>query len=201
MKALFNYLLIRRAGRIANRLQPFLPPHGPILDIGSGTGHNAELLRQRFGLSVIEADVSDMSVTGSKPLLFDGEHLPFKDEEMECGLLLFVLHYASNPDGLLREAHRVISRRLIVLQSTYSGPAALAAIGCRDFFQGRFAFIVAKRIGLIEDCECSMQPQVFYDRDLLESLFHKAGWKVIHHQPQNWGLLKLSRDLYILEKA
>lgn len=200
-KTLLSNNLTRRAQVIADRISPFLPGTGVVLDIGSGTGHNACELRRRTGSRVIELDVTNMSTLGSPPLLFDGEHLPFPDDAVKCALMLFVLHYPEDPVALLREAHRVVTERMIVLQSTYSGPGALAVLRCRDALQGRLVFQVARCVGLIGNCECSLVPRRFFDRERLERSFSDARWEVVHHQPQKWPLLNLSRDLYVLERS
>jgi hypothetical protein len=60
VKWLLERLLRRRAERLVRFILPELPAVGPILDVGSGTGHNAECLVGISPLEVIEADVVDV---------------------------------------------------------------------------------------------------------------------------------------------
>jgi SAM-dependent methyltransferase len=191
-----------RAERILSRIGPFLPPQGTVLDIGCGTGHNAAAIRARYAsVEVLEADVVDMKVTGPPPVLLDGKELPFGDGQFECGLALFVLHYSADPVALLCEARRVISRRLIVLQSTYEGWYSLMILRCRETVQGRGAFHLARRAGLIRPCRCSLRPRAFLNTGQLESLFKLSGWSVRCRLPQYRLMTRVSRDLYVLEKG
>ena len=47
LRADFHRRLRRRASHLAGRVAPHLPMGATVLDIGSGTGHNAEALRAR----------------------------------------------------------------------------------------------------------------------------------------------------------
>ena len=47
LRAAFHRRLRRRSGHLAGRIAPHLPAGATVLDIGSGTGHNAEALRAR----------------------------------------------------------------------------------------------------------------------------------------------------------
>ena len=193
--------LRRRAEHLLARIEPFLPSHGELLDIGCGTGHNGQAIRGSMpALHVSEADVTDMKVVGPPPVLFAGG-LPFEDSAFDVGTMLFVLHYPRDPLALLREAHRVVRRQLIVVQSTRSGPVARRILATREWFQGRGAFALARRVGLVPPRSCVLRPARVMDHATLERLFREAGWQIEHHAPQTWPLTKVSRDLFVLEKA
>jgi ubiquinone/menaquinone biosynthesis C-methylase UbiE len=104
LRAAFNRRLRRRAGHLAGRIAPHLPTGATVLDIGSGTGHNAEALRARGARTCVEADVVDFHVVGVGPVVFDGARLPFADRVFDACLLTFVLSYADDPAALLHEA-------------------------------------------------------------------------------------------------
>jgi ubiquinone/menaquinone biosynthesis C-methylase UbiE len=67
-------------------------------------------------------DVSDLSFVDSiRPVLFDGNTLPFADNTFEVVLLIHVLHHTTNPEQLLAEAARVACR-IVVVEDIITNP-------------------------------------------------------------------------------
>ena len=91
----------------------------------------------------------DFHVVGGGPVLFDGARLPFADHVFDSCLLAFVLSYPEDPAALLREAGRVASGRVLVLQSSPRGRAGRIALLLRSWAQGWFAFRLCATLGLI----------------------------------------------------
>ncbi len=113
-----------RAGQKLARLSPAF--HADltglrILDLGCGEGFVGEAMAAR-GAAVTLADVSREAL-GSLPFVEVPEEdpLPFDDAAFDLVVLVFVLHHARDPDGLLREACRV-GRRVVVLESVFEAP-------------------------------------------------------------------------------
>lgn len=101
------------------RIRPTLVAGATILDIGSGYGTVTEVLRDN-DFSVIAVDVDDQSVRPElKPLIYDGETLPFPSESFSYSLLLTVLHHTSQPEVVLAEAARV-GEKVLVIEDVYS---------------------------------------------------------------------------------
>ena len=69
----------RRARRLIEEVGAWLPAEGPVLDLGSGTGHFAARMERELGLAVVTADVSDIHVVGRPPILIGDGVLPFED--------------------------------------------------------------------------------------------------------------------------
>ncbi|MGH7459923.1 MAG: methyltransferase domain-containing protein, partial [Longimicrobiales bacterium] len=69
LKSLFDAVMERRAGALIEQVGAWLPSEGPVLDLGSGTGHLAAKLERELRLEVVTADVSDMHVVGRPPVL------------------------------------------------------------------------------------------------------------------------------------
>lgn len=199
IKKLMNYILARRAENIYQRIAAYLPTCGKLLDIGCGTGHNASIIRKNTVLEIFETDVENLKTAPPAPVIFDGNYLPFETQSFGCSLLLFVLHYPENPELLLKEAKRVTTGNLIILQSTYSGAIARLILKNRDWIQGIFAFHIAQLVGLIRKCSCPLYPKTFMERNTLERLFHRSGWKIKHFKSCCWPMIHISRDLYVLE--
>lgn len=109
------------AGGKLRQIATFLPDEGSVIDIGSGKGMVAQMLRER-GYRVTSLDVRDRSLPGTAaPVLYDGRKIPFDDGAFDCALLLTVLHHTAEPYAVLREAARV-AREVIVIEDVYSNP-------------------------------------------------------------------------------
>ncbi len=200
MNALIGWILERRARRLAKRIVPFLPERGTVLDIGSGTGHNVRALQEQTAINFVEADVVNMSMVGPGPRLFDGRTLPFADSSFDCTLLLFILDYPEHPDEFLREVKRV-SRRMIILQSTYLGTLGLLLMRGRELLQGRLAFYLARSLKGIPNVPCPMHPRQYFTREELERVIERAGFQMVFRPPRPRAWCPLCRDLYVLERS
>ncbi|MCX7047990.1 MAG: methyltransferase domain-containing protein [Candidatus Sumerlaeota bacterium] len=198
MKYVFDWMLKRRAAALADRIMPYLPSAGRALDIGAGTGHNAEALRKRSSLRLFEADVTRMNTTGAAPVLFGDGELPFVTDSFDCVLLFFVLQYTERTEQLMKEIRRIVRGKTIVIQSTYRGRLCRGLLRLRELFQGRIAFHTAKRCGWIPDAEFSLKPRRFFKPEELAGLFQCAGFSIAEHEERQWAGLPLSRDLYVL---
>ncbi|MFD0576144.1 class I SAM-dependent methyltransferase [Dactylosporangium darangshiense] len=110
-----------RERQIARHLSPHLRATDAVLDLGAGSCKLAKLLIGREGLEVIAVDVVDHNVTDLPLTLYDGERLPFADGSFDTVLLIFVLHHAADPDGLLREALRLSRRQVLVVEDAPVG--------------------------------------------------------------------------------
>jgi SAM-dependent methyltransferase len=100
------------------RIGPFSTPGSAVLDLGSGPGTVARRLLRR-GYRVECVDVADRSwFPETRPRLYDGLSLPYRDRRFDEVLLLTVLHHCREPERVLREAGRV-GRRVIVIEDVY----------------------------------------------------------------------------------
>ncbi len=89
-----------------------------VLDLGCAEGYLGELCSTNHGADVILMDVVDMNKSSLNLELYDGKHIPYKDDHFDVCFLVFVLHHAKNAETVLREASRV-SKEVIVLESVY----------------------------------------------------------------------------------
>lgn len=201
-RPILDWIMVRRARRLADRLRPFLPDSGRIADIGSGTGHNSEIFHGVLGpqVTIVPFDVADVHWVGPVPQWFDGERIPVPDGAFASAMLLFVLQYSPCPETLLREASRVADGPVLVLQSSYRGPISGWALRVREFFWGRFAFRVAVTLGALPTMPCPLEPKTYYRRADLVRLAGQAGLEVRVLQPSRWSGLGISRDLLVLTR-
>jgi ubiquinone/menaquinone biosynthesis C-methylase UbiE len=198
MKAVFNWVMRRRARELTARLRQWLRPGLSVADVGSGSGHNAACWRA-FGVEVDEFDVADLHWVGAGPTLWDGSRLPCSADEYDVVTLLFVLHYVPDPRALLQELRRICSGRVVVLQSTYRGRWGRFALALREFVWGRTALLVARLARLIRSRECPLRPRRCFTREELRRTFGQSGFRVISWEPDEWQGMNVSRDLYVLE--
>jgi len=192
--------LERRARALAARLVPHLPVSGRALDIGSGTGHNAQAIRALTRLVIEEVDVCDMHVVGGGPALFNGRTLPYPDGCFAVSTILFVLQCADDPAALLREAARVTAGPVVVIQSTCEGTLGDRLLRVRSLALGPFAFRVARRLGFVAGPWASLVPRRRFTRAGFQEVLEQAGLTLEHLEPEPWFGLPVSRDLYVLRR-
>jgi ubiquinone/menaquinone biosynthesis C-methylase UbiE len=169
----------RRALQLVEHVGAWLPTRGPLLDIGSGTGHLSVQLERMHGLEVVTADVSDMHVVGRAPVLIADGVLPFEEKTFSAALLFFMLAYPADPAAVLREAARVTGGPIILMQSLHSGRAGYTWLRIREFFWTIVAFHVSKLIGYVPpNAEFTMRTRRFYTEESLRREVAAAGLRI-----------------------
>ena len=179
LKSLFDAVMERRSTRLIEQVGAWLPSDGPLLDLGSGTGHFSARLERELGLDVVTADVSDMHVVGRPPVLIADGVLPFEESTFSAALLFFMLAYPSNPAGVLAEAARVTRGPIILVQSLHSGRLGYAWLRVREFFWTIVAFHVSKLVGYVPpDAQFTMHTRRFYTEQALRREVAAAGLRI-----------------------
>jgi SAM-dependent methyltransferase len=169
----------RRARQLVEQVSAWLPAEGPVLDLGSGTGHLSARLERELGLEMVPADVSDLHVTGRPPVLIADGVLPFEDEKFSAALLFFMLAYPNDPAGVLSEAARVTRGPIIVVQSLHSSRVGYAWLRVREFIWTVVAFHVAKLLGYVPpDAKFTMNTRRFYTAATLQGDVVAAGLRI-----------------------
>src|SRR5688572_17496632 len=77
LKSIFEAVMERRTHHLIEQVRAWLPAEGPVLDLGSGTGHFSARVERELGLEVVPADVSDIHVVGRPPVVIGDGVLPF----------------------------------------------------------------------------------------------------------------------------
>jgi ubiquinone/menaquinone biosynthesis C-methylase UbiE len=179
VKSLFDSVMERRARRLMEQVNPWLPNEGSVLDVGSGTGHLSALLERELGLEVVTADVSDMHVVGQPPVLIADGVLPFEERTFSAALLFFVLAYPDDPAGVLAEAARVSRGPIIVVQSLHSSRFGYAWLRVREFLWTIVAFHVSKLVGYVPpNATFTMRTRRFYTEQALRREVVAAGLRI-----------------------
>jgi SAM-dependent methyltransferase len=183
LKSLFDVVMERRAGSLMDQVGEWLPSAGPVLDLGSGTGHLAARLERERGLEVITADVTDMHVVGRAPVLISDGVLPFGERTFSAALLFFMLAYPKDPAALLREAARVTRGPVLLVQSVYAGRFGHAWHRGREFLWTIVAFHVSKLVGYVPpQARFTMQTRRFYTAEELQRECALAGLRIRSRQ-------------------
>jgi len=179
LNPMFDAVMERRARRLMEQVGTWLPTEGPVLDLGSGTGHLSARLERELGLDVITADVSDMHVMGRPPVMIADGVLPFEEGTFSAALLLFMLAYPSDPVAVLVEAARVTRGSVILVQSLHSGRAGYAWLRVREFFWTTVAFHGSKLLGYVSpEARFTMRTRRFYTARELRRDVASAGLRI-----------------------
>lgn len=179
LKAALDRVMERRARLLMEQVRPWLPAEGPVLDLGSGTGHLAARLEQELGLEMVTADVGDIHVVGPGPVLVADGALPFEAGSHTAALLVFMLAYPQDPASVLAEAARVTRGPVIVVQSLHSNRFGRAWLRMREFAWTIVAFRVSKLLGYVPpQAKFTMNTRRFYCARQLRRDVTAAGLRV-----------------------
>jgi SAM-dependent methyltransferase len=179
LKSIFDAVMERRARQLMESVRTWLPSAGPVLDVGSGTGHLSALMERELGLEVVGADVSDIHVAGRPPVLITDGVFPFAERTFSAALLFFMLHYPSDPAAVLAEAARVTRGPIILIQSLHSGGVSYAWLRVREFVWTYVAFHASKIIGYVPSgSEFTMRARRFYTAEALGRDLAAAGLRI-----------------------
>ena len=179
LKSLLDAVMERRSRRLIEQVREWLPAEGPVLDLGSGTGHLSARLGRELGLEVVTADVSDMHVVGRPPVLVADGALPFDRQAFSASLLFFMLAYPMDPVGVLMEAARVTRGPVILVQTLYSGRVGYAWHRWREFLWTIVAFHLSRLVGYVPPhARFTMRTRRFYTAEELRRELVAAGLRV-----------------------
>ena len=182
-KYLIYQLLQSRAKSLGEKIVPHLRQEELILDIGSANCTIAESLKKQ-NLKVFPLDVRDYSIVDTlSPIIYDGERMPFKDDQFDVSLILFVLHHTFDPTKLLLEAKRV-SRKLLVYEDVILSPTHKLLTSAAD---------------MLVNLEFRNQPHTNKRDDEWQSIFCELGFRLLHKEYKYYGLV-FKHALYVLEK-
>lgn len=124
----------RRVNSLTTHLAKLVPPRGSVLDVGCGDGLLASLLAERFpatefsGIDVLVRDDTHVPIEH-----FDGNVIPFEDNSFDTVMMIDVLHHTDDPSVLLREAHRVARKHVILKDHTRDGFMAQSTLRFMDY--------------------------------------------------------------------
>lgn len=118
-------LLRRRARAKAEVLRPALaaidrsePRRAlELLDLGAAEGYLGDYLARDHGARVELIDIENRCRVDLPHHVYDGRDLPFPERRFDVAVCYFVLHHADDPRRVLAELRRVVSKRVILVES------------------------------------------------------------------------------------
>ena len=182
-KNLIYRILKARAKDLAGVVSPRLKKDELILDIGPASCTVTEALIDQ-GLRVFPLDVENFSIVDMVlPTLYDGDRMPFRDNQFDTSLILFVLHHTPDPAKVLAEAKRV-SKKIIILEDIVTSPAHKSLTAALDSLM---------------NLEFYDQPHTNKSDEEWRAVFRNLGLKLLAQEYMSSTLI-MRHALYFLEK-
>jgi len=126
---------------------------GPVLDLGCGYGYGSFILRLKISFVVaLEVDYDALSqyanvyYKGVEYVCADAQHLPFRSNAFKYVIALEVIEHVKNGLRLLKEVHRVLCRKGVLILSTPNKRSLLEFIYRKIPVIGRTIFKVDKDV-------------------------------------------------------
>ncbi|MFC1721292.1 class I SAM-dependent methyltransferase [Patescibacteria group bacterium] len=117
-------ILQERLDHYVPLLIDWVEPLSKVLDFGCGRGYFSKYLHAEKSIAPVLTDVEDMrdkEAVGKFPFFrFDGQELLLPSDSFTTVLLIDVLHHCPDPKQILREAKRVATQNIIVIEQTPS---------------------------------------------------------------------------------
>lgn len=182
-KALVHEVGKHRARVMVKRILPFLNKNKAILDLGCGRGIISETLLKE-GLKVTPLDVQDLSfVERVRPVIYDGEKIPFDADAFDVSLLITVLHHTPEPEKIIIEAQRV-SKRMVIIEDVYV-----------NWIHRQITYFVDGLLNL----QFKGQPHSNKSDEQWKETFKELGLQLKHSQTYFSGVIQ--HALYLVESA
>lgn len=132
-----GYVYQRRVRILSGLLAAQLPPGAEVLDVGTGDGLLAHLIRTERpdtrirGIEVFLRPDSYIEIDR-----FDGQTIPFAAASFDVVMLVDVLHHTEEPLALLREAARVTRKHILIKDHTADSSFARGVLRLMDWVGG-----------------------------------------------------------------
>lgn len=128
-----QFVFPRRVRVLTGHLLPLIPEGSRVLDVGSGEGQIARAIAsQRPDVEIRGIDVLVRRETHVPVEAFDGENIPFDDASFDVLLFVDVLHHATDPLRLLREALRITRQAIVIKDHRADGFLAVPTLRFMD---------------------------------------------------------------------
>ncbi|MEK6808760.1 MAG: class I SAM-dependent methyltransferase [Nanoarchaeota archaeon] len=118
---LFKEHNIKRSENVVKQFKGLIDENDTVLDVGLGNGIIADYIKKVFKANIEGVDVVDYNETDIKNTIYDGLYLPFANNSYDCVLILETLHHCTDFKLVLKEAKRVVKKRVIIMEDIHEG--------------------------------------------------------------------------------
>lgn len=184
---IFKNFYAKKGEKMAIECQDFIEESSKILDLGCGSGLAGKEFQKLFKADLIGIDIVDIRVEKIPFQIFDGLNIPFPDNHFDYILISYVLHHAKDPILLLREAKRVVKKRIIIYEDLLGG--WLSELICR-IHGSTFSYLFQGKKGSIS----------FKKEKEWEKVFEDLKLKIIFEKKISPVLIPIDKKLFVLEK-
>ena len=129
-----KFVYNRRMDLLSDIISNQLQDGERILDIGCGDGKIDKLIMDKKAVDIYGVDVLVRDKTFISVQKFDGEILPYKDNEFDVVMFIDVLHHIETPRNVLSEAKRVARKKIIIKDHLLEGIFAYSTLKFMDYF-------------------------------------------------------------------
>ena len=129
-----RYVHKRRTLVLSHWCSRLIPVNSKVLDVGCGDGRLARLLAEkRPDISIRGIDVCQCKDAVMPIDRFDGTSIPYGQGSFDVVMFVDVLHHASQPMTLLREAVRVARQAIVIKDHLAEGSLAYLTLRVMDW--------------------------------------------------------------------
>jgi SAM-dependent methyltransferase len=129
-----RFVHTRRVDVLAGHLAAAIPANSSVLDVGTGDGWIASVVAgRRPDLTISGIDVLERTRTHVPVRVFDGVHIPYPNRSVDAVMFVDVLHHTNDPLILLKEAHRVSRKAIVVKDHCRDGLLSGATLRFMDW--------------------------------------------------------------------
>jgi len=128
-----KFVYSRRMDMLSDIASMNLDDGEKILDIGCGDGKIDKLLMQKKDVDISGVDVLVREKTYIPVQKYDGKVLPYDNSTFDTVMFIDVLHHIENPIDILREAKRVVRKKIIIKDHLLKGAFAYSTLKFMDY--------------------------------------------------------------------
>jgi SAM-dependent methyltransferase len=159
------------------------------LNVGSGHGFFSRSARGAgIWMTSLDVAIPDGAPERTGLVLYDGDHMPFRDGAFDVAIAMYVLHHAVQPATVLREMKRVSRRRIILVEELYRHLPGKLRLALLDYAVNSTSGLKSK-----------IRWRSYLTRRRLLELSNSNGWIVAHAETRR--RLGFDEVLWILDRT
>lgn len=174
----FKDAFSNRTEKVFDQISIFCMGFDSAIDYGCGNAVLAQTLHDNLGIDIHGFDVRiykkpEVTILVSQ---FDGGKVPCDDDAYELGIITNVIHHEVNNEKILKELSRVVSGRLVIIETVPTGTGRELEINHEKTFMNDY---LTNRLFQNSDIPT---PGTFETPDDWIKRFKKYGWKLFHSE-------------------